>query len=231
MVPSHTVNADHSCRGYWSTTIPSQRLVFALYVVKGLDGLFHLWQVEIRRPFFQKTNLSGLVWPENTFPLPFDPSQMTSGPENSVLFMCKMKCLPLCKIQFQVAFLDAAADCVEWKWFSEVLPRRCGYVHHGSMTVSQTIPPKGSMVMCIQQRALASTHQDFPWLPEYCHEIMNGEWCNRVLRKIVFELTDNSLEVWHKVVNHNSSLLAMTKPLVDGPFISLDALTCCQLNC
>ena len=41
----------------------------------------------------------------------------------------------LCIIQFQVAFLDAEADCVEWQWFSKVLLSPCGYVHHCSMTV------------------------------------------------------------------------------------------------
>ena len=40
-------------------------------------------------------------------------------------------------------FLTAAADCVEWQWFSKVLPSPCGYVHHGSMAVSQTIPLDG----------------------------------------------------------------------------------------
>ena len=68
----------------------------------------------------------------------------------------------LCIIQFQVAFLDAAADCVEWQWFSKVLQSPCGYVHHGSMTVSQTILPEGSMVTRIQQQflPLAFTHKD-----------------------------------------------------------------------
>ena len=55
------------------------------------------------------------------------------------------KCLPLCIIQFQVAFLDALADCIEWQWFSKVLLSPCGYVHHGSRTVSQTIPPVDSI--------------------------------------------------------------------------------------
>ena len=50
------------------------------------------------------------------------------------------KCLPLCVIQFQVAFLDAAADCFECQWFPKVLPSLCGYVHPGTITVSQTIP-------------------------------------------------------------------------------------------
>ena len=69
--------------------------------------------------------------------------------------------LPLSIIQFQVAFLDAEANCVEWQWFAKVLLSPCSYVHHGSTMVSQTIPPEGSMVMRIQQRfpLLAFTHE------------------------------------------------------------------------
>ena len=167
---------------------------------------------------------------------------MTSGPENSAAFLRKInKCLPLCIIQFQVAFLDAAADCVEWQWFSKVLPSPCGYVHHGSMTVSQTIPPEGSMVTCIQQQflPLAFTHQDSPdslnlftilWT-------VDGERPKffAILRWETLKFWTDwqfSHEVWHKVVNHDPSLLAKTKPLVDAPFIlNLDNLTCYQLNC
>ena len=40
-----------------------------------------------------------------------------------------------------------------------------------------------------------------------------------------------SHKVWHKVVNHNTSLLGKTKPLVDSPFIlNIDNLTCYHLN-
>ena len=85
-----------------------------------------------------------------------------------------IKCLPLCIIQFQVAFLDAQADCVEWQWFSKVLLSPRGCVHHGSMTVSQTIPPEGSMVTCIQQRfPPLAFHLYFPWLPGSFHDIMD----------------------------------------------------------
>ena len=37
-----TVYADHPCRGNWCTPIPSQRLVFALFVSNSLAGPFHL---------------------------------------------------------------------------------------------------------------------------------------------------------------------------------------------
>ena len=56
-------------------------------------------------------------------------TQMTSDPENSAVFLRKInKYLPLCIIQFYDEFLDAAADCVEWHWFSKILPRPCGFM-------------------------------------------------------------------------------------------------------
>ena len=116
------------------TPIPSQKLVFALFI-----SLFHLWHME-----------SDICFPKkqaDQFPLTFGPSQITSGPENSVAFLCKInRCLPLCIIKCQVAFLDAAADCVEWQWYSRA---------HVAISIMvawrclKTIPPEGSMVTCI----------------------------------------------------------------------------------
>ena len=178
--------------------------------------------------------------PENTFPLSFGPSQMTSGPENSVAFLCKInKCLPLCIIQFQVAFLDAAADCVEWQWFSKVLPSPCGYVHHGSMTVSQTIP-EGSMVThSAAVSALGLYAPRFPltpWIFSRYYELWMVKDLNSLQscteKHCLWTDWQLSHKVWHKVVNHDPSLLAKTKPLVDAPFLlNLDNLTCYQLNC
>ena len=121
----------------------------------------------------------GLVWLENTFPLSFGPSRMTSGPEKlGGVFCAKInKCLPLCIIQF--LFLHAAADCVEWQWFSKVLPSPCGYVPSFlALRFSLTIPPEGSMVTRIQQQfqLLAFMHWLFPRLPESFHDIMNCGW-------------------------------------------------------
>ena len=56
---------------------------------------------------------------------------------------------------------------------------------------------RARMVTRIQQRfpPLAFTHQDFPWLPESFHDIMNCGWwktyiiCNLPLRNIVSILT------------------------------------------
>ena len=69
--------------------------------------LFGTWNL---MSVFPKYQLKGGL--ENTFPLSF--GQMTLGPENSATFLSKInKCLPLCIIQrFQVAFVDAVADCV-----------------------------------------------------------------------------------------------------------------------
>ena len=57
------------------------------------------------------------------FPLSFGPVWDEFGlRELGSISMHKIdKCLPLCKIQFQVAFLDAAADCVECQGFFKVL--------------------------------------------------------------------------------------------------------------
>ena len=137
------------------------------------------------------------------------------------------ECLPLCIIQFQVAFIDAAADCVEW--------------HHGSMTVSQTIPTEGSMVTCIQQQfpRLAFTHWNFPWSlnPFSRHYEL---WMVKNLNSLqscadkpcLWTDWQFSHKIWHKVVNHNPSLLVKTKPLEHAAFIlNFDDLTCYQLNC
>ena len=134
------------------------------------------------------------------FPLSLGPIQM--GPKNLAAFLHKInKCLLLWIIQFKVEFLDAAADCVEWQWFSKVLPSPCGYVHLGSMTVSQTIPLEGSMVMRIQQQflSLAFIHRDFltPWIFSRYYEL----WMVKDLEffailcweTLNFELTDNYL--------------------------------------
>ena len=106
------------------------------------------------------------------------------------------------------------------------------------MRVSQTIPPDGSMVTCLQQRCppLAFTHRDFPRLPESFHNIMNCGWwntliiCKLVLRNIVFEPTDNSLTKFG--IKWWTTSYPCSKPLVEAPFIlNLDNLTCYQLNC
>ena len=171
MVPSHI---------YWSPmpwalmhthTITEACFFFAVFIANSLDG------------FFIESDICTRLTREH-FPLFFSPSQITWKLQHKI-----NKCLPFCIKQFQVAFLDAAANSVEWEWFSKVLPRLSGYVHHGSMTVSQTILPEGSKVTGIEQRflALAFMHQYFLWLPESFHNIMNWWW------NIVFELTDNSL--------------------------------------
>ena len=130
------------------------------------------------KSLFPKNELKcGFVWPENTFPRSFGPSQIASGLENFILRKIH-ECLPLCIIQFQVAFLDAPADCVERWWFSKVHPSPWGYIHHGSITVSQAIPPEGLMVTRIQQWFLPLAFTHFPWLPESFHDVMNCGWWN-----------------------------------------------------
>ena len=118
-------------------------------------------------------------------------------------------------VESNVTFLDAVADCVEWQWFSKVLPKPSGYVYHKSMTVSQTIPPQGSMVTHIQQwfPHLAFMYRD---LPESFHNIMNCGWrktyiiCSIVLRNTDFVSNFmRELSVSLNLVTHKPSLLAM----------------------
>ena len=79
-------------------------------------------------------------------------------------------------------------------------PEPRGYVPHGSVTVSQTSPPEGLMVMCIPQPyPPLAFPRDFSWLPESFRNTMNCGWwktkiiCNIALWNIVFETTDSSL--------------------------------------
>ena len=173
------IYADHPCRGHWCTPIPSQRLVFVLFIGNSLDGLFHLWHVESGHPFFPKTSWNVDSSDQRTrFHLSLVHLRWLRAQRTLQRFCSKInKCLPLCIIQFQVAFLDAVADCVEWQWFSKVLPSPCGYVHHGSMTISQTIPPEGSMVTLIQQQfpPLAFSIEISPDSLNF-HNIMNCGW-------------------------------------------------------
>lgn len=121
-------------------------------------------------------------------------------------------------IEFQVAFPDAAADCVKWKGFYEVLPSPCGYIYHKSMMVSRAMPAKGSKASHIQQRfpALPCTDWDFSRFQESFHNIM---YCMYFIY--------NSLKVWHKQESHDLSLLAKSEPLVYASFIpNHDTLTC-----
>ena len=159
-------------------------LVFAIFVANSLDGLFPLWHVESNVHFSQKQAEMWTRLTREDVSSVFRSISDDFEPRELVAFLRKMnKCLPLCIIQFQVAFLDTAADCVEWQQFSKLLPSQWGNVHHGSMMVSQTIPPEGLMVTHIQQRLtpLAFTHRDFPWLPESFHDIMNCGWWKTIL--------------------------------------------------
>ena len=83
------------------------------------------------------------------------------------------------------------------------------------------------------------SHQDFhntPWIfPQY-YELWMVKDLNSsqssTEKHCVWTDWQFSHKVWEKVVNHDPSLLAKTKPLVDAPFtLKLDNLTCYQLNC
>ena len=147
------------CRGQWCTPITSQRLIFALFVGNSLDGLFLHWHVECE--FFPKTSWNVDSSDQRTrFHCLSVHLRWLPDPENSMHFSTKW----INAFLFQVAVLDAAADCADCWWFPKVHLSPGGDVHHRSMTVLNNTA----------------------------------------------ELTHNSHKVWHKVVNHNPSLLEKT---------------------
>ena len=99
-----------------------------------------------------------------------------------------------------------SADCVKWQWFSEVLLSPCGYVHHGSMTVSQTIVPEGSMITHIQQwfPPLAFTQRDFLtlWIFSQYYElwmVKDHHLQSCAKKHCLWTDCKFSHKVWHKV--------------------------------
>ena len=160
--PPHLhIYADHPCHGHWCTPILSQKLVFALFVSNSLDGLFHLWHVGSNVRFSKKQPEK---WTRLTREHAYTVFQSISdgfGPKE-------------------------LWNVLSENDFSKLLPSPCGYVHHDSMTVSQTISPECSMVTRIQQRfpPLAFTHQDFLNLFMILWTVD------------VFDLTDNSFTMF-----------------------------------
>ncbi len=66
----------------------------------------------------------GLIWVQHTFPLFLTIWDELWPRETGRIDVY----LSLRVTEFQVAFLDAAADCGKWQWFSEVLLSPCGYI-------------------------------------------------------------------------------------------------------
>ena len=159
------------------------------------------------------------------------------------LFLCKIKkCLPLYIIQFQVAFLDAAADCVEWQWFSKVLPSPCGYVHHGSMdgfsnNTAWGLDGHAHSAAVTALGLLAPRFPLTPWIFSQYIWTVDGERPKffAILRWETLSL--NWLTIFSQSLAQSGE--PMTHPClqrlslsVDAPFIlNLDNLTCYQLNC
>ena len=189
-------------------------------------------------PIFPKNNLKcGRVWPENTFSLFFGPS------ENSAEFLQKMyKCLPLCIILFEVAFLDAAAECV---WLSDNdFPKysrahvamsimvACSFSNNTAWGLNGHVHSAAVSTLGLYAPRFPQT----PWIFSRYYELWTVKDLNSLKscteKHCLWTDWQFTHEVWHKVVNHNPSLLAKTKPLVDAPFIlNRDNLTCYQLNC
>lgn len=64
-------------------------------------------------------------------------------------------------IEFQVAVLDAEADCVSHR-FNKVLLSLCGCIHHSSVTVSHAVSPEDSKVTHIQPFCKWTSHRKHP---------------------------------------------------------------------
>ena len=111
------------------------------------------------------------------------------------------KCLSFCKIQFQVAFLDAAADCVAWQWFSKVLPSPCGYIQHVGFSNNTAWGLDGHGDSAAVS-ALAFTHQDFPWIFSRYYELWRVKCLNYLQlfakRHCLWTDWQFSHKVWHK---------------------------------
>jgi len=131
-------------------------------------------------PFSPKNKLKyGFIWPQQTFPLSSRPSEMSSGPENSLASPhgTDVKLSP-CVTEIQVAFLDAASDCVQRKRFSKLLLSTCGCIWQSRMIVSYAMPSEDSKVTHIQQRstALPNTDWDSLNLVSICMEDDKTHW-------------------------------------------------------
>ena len=131
--------ADHPCRGHWCTPIPLQRLVLALFIENSLDGLFHLRHVESKVCFFPKISWKVDASDQRTrFHCLSVHLRWLHAQRTRQRFCAKFL---NAKYNFKLHFLMQRRT--EWQWFSKVLLSPCGYIHHGSMMVSQTITPDG----------------------------------------------------------------------------------------
>ena len=124
------------------------RQIFVLLVGNSLDGLFHLWHIKSDFRFSKKQSE---MWTRQTreyVSTVFGPSQITPGPETGLRNSVSVQ-------NFKLHFLMHR--------FSKVLLSPCGYVHHGSMTVSQPIKgARRSRTFSSCFPSFAFTHRDFP---------------------------------------------------------------------
>lgn len=131
----------------WYTPIQLKMLAFAPFTENSLHGHFHFCHGEV---FPEDMLKSELFW--SLFPLSFSPTDMSSGPENSVVFLHRVDIgLLLCVMEFQVL---------------QSSPHIRMTVYHA--TLSDDSKVTHSMVV--------STPGDFPWVPESFYKIMYGRW-------------------------------------------------------
>jgi len=199
----------HPCQWYSTFTIMQVTHTICNYAPQYQDrcllldpSLVKVWLVpfifgtENSIPFSPKNKLKhGFIWPQQTFPLSSRPSEMSSGPENSPVSPNRtdLKLSP-CVTEIQVAFLDTASACVQWKWFSKLLLSTCGCIWQSSVMVSYAMPSEESKVTHIQQRSTALPTQTEISLDSLnlVTNIMYGRWwkaemlCNLALRNVIF---------------------------------------------
>ena len=171
--------------------------------------------------------------------LEFDTCALDGRP--IIFFNSGGKYTSLCIIQFQVAFLDAAAGlcwvtmifqstpepmwlCPSW-WHDGISNntawRLNGHAHSAAVSALGLYAPRFPLT---------------PWIFSRYYELWMVKDLNSLQscakKHCLWTDWQFSHKVWHKVVNHDPSLLAKTRPLVEAPFIlNLDNLTCYQLNC
>ncbi len=209
LIPSHICQSPMLC----ALMHPhAMTFAFASVANESLDGSFG---TENSKSIFPGNKLKcGLIWVQHTFPLSFWLSEMSSGPKNPAASLHR---IDIQVANIQVAFLDAAADCGKWQWFSEVLLSPCGYIYH---------PAAWWFLMQCHLRGQRSS--TFTWGFLLCPTctVISLDSLNlfTILRVIVGErpklfailhcemwfVWHFSHEIWHKVMSHDPALLAKT---------------------
>ena len=118
------------------------------FVLITIRMVLFLFGQEDTTSMISKNNLQcGLVRPQHTFPLCASPLQMSSGQEKPAPFLDVVDIwLSLCIVEFQLALVDVATNCVNWQRFSKEFLSPSGKILDRMMSVFNAVPPEGSKV-------------------------------------------------------------------------------------